>query len=294
MESHDEIPTLTDVIEIQEGKLNDFVERAFTAEQIAAFEIPIPEKAMAQIKQPMLDIRSVGDVAESPSKEARVTANADSLGTVLGADHELGRAIEEIDQTNPGEDSSIDFWDKHPRLGATMLAGVAALSLLSAKPAEARDNHFRDQVRAELQLQAGTAVNNAVGQVLQIGVGVLAQRVGVPTPQPAYGGQPGVVIGIGGLPPPGVIIQQPGQQYEFAQKIQNLENSFRNNKSLSEQYYAEVKGYSDAYNSYLAAGRTDLAQGQLQLYNMNLPKYQAQLAKTQSAFEALNAARAGR
>ena len=291
MESNENISLRPDVAETSgESAPRSLLEDAFTAEQIAALQLEVdivPQEAVSAIQPLLEDTADIAGRSGSEHKDVHVAATATTLGTLFAESGEESAA-----QATPvaGEvDGKYSFWDSHPTMRKLALAGTAALSLLGApQTASAGGHSLRDQVRAELQLQAGTAANNALNGVLQIGVNRLAQVVGVPPPQPVFGPQVGVVIGIGGLPP-GII--QPGQveagsdiRAVRAGEVGNFEQALAAHQGLATRYYAEMTSY---YQSYQATG----SKGDGDMYLQKRKLYESELGQVRAAEASLAAAK---
>lgn len=292
MEPNQEIPTLTDVVETTgEATPLSLLGSALTEEQLAVLRVEsdaVSQETLAEIQPVVETVAEVAALAGSEHADVRKAATAATLGTLFA---ESGEATSEPVSEAGAEGEKSSFWNSHPVMRKLALAGTAAVSLLMAPQMATAGGHgLRDQVRAELQLQAGTAVNNGLNGLIQIGVGVVANRVGVPAPQPVYGPQPGVVVGVGGYPPPPGVYQ-PGR-YEAGSDIRNVragevgnfEQALAAHQGLAAQYYGEMNSY---YQRYQATG----SKGDGDMYLQKRALYESEMGQVQAAQRNLEAAR---
>ncbi len=284
MEPNQEIPTITGGVEtIGEEAPESLLGSALTNEQLVILRTEtdtVSPETLAEIQPIVETVAEVAALAGCEHADVRRAATTSTLGTLFA---EGGEATAEQIPTVETAGEEPSFWNSHPAMRKLALAGTAALSLLMAPQVASAGGHgLRDQVRAELQLQAGTAVNNGINGVIQIGVGVLAQRMGVPPPQPVYGPQPGVVIVGGGIPPPGGVIYQPGR-YEQGSDIRNVragevgnyDQAIAAHKGNVIRYDAEMRSAYARYQATGSKGDGDIYLQKLDLYNTSLGQLRA-------------------
>lgn len=246
-------------------------------------EVNISAEDFAVVEAGSADVAEVAGFAASENSIARKLASESTLATVLASAEE-----EPVSQETSAKPQQGSSW-----LQKKMYIAAAALGMFAAaQPALAGDhNGLRDQVRAELQLQAGTAVNNGLNSLIQIGVNRIAQSVGVPMPQQVYGPQPGVVVVGGGLPPPPGGVYQRGGGYDNGDirsvrsaEVGNLEQTVAAHQGYAATYYREMMSY---YQSYQATGR----KGDGDMYLMKKQSYESEMGKLEAAQRSLDAAR---